>query len=186
MPARSYFRFASVIVALLVTALAGGGCLTPPTPDMFFDLFLEVQPDSGVKFTLPDTGQIKYRANDPFIKMEDITDVKQGTVDVPVGGGLPLVTTPCVFFYFDSVAQRQLQFTTSSDNFGKKIFLCASDATHTNQVIGVRPIDQTVANGPLFVFIALPDVHGNQKKFDDYVAQMKEAVDRVQKIKLRK
>ena len=57
------------------------------------------------------------------------------------------------------------------------------DATAHRTVIGVRPIDQTISSGPLFVFLEIPGADKDPAKFDDYVAALKASVDQYQKWK---
>ncbi|HTB64422.1 MAG TPA: hypothetical protein VK737_12630 [Opitutales bacterium] len=182
------------LAALLLFALVSAGCNTAKEqPKQFLEFFLETTPDEGgaKEFKLQDTGQIKYHKNESFMTIANVLDVQPGTVDVVLADDQKR-TTPCVFFTLDAEGQRQLQFNTISTNFGKKIYLFAADTSsgdpskYEEKPIGVRPIDQMISDGPLFMFLALPDMLTDRAKFEAYVADLKDSVDKFQALKNKK
>jgi hypothetical protein len=175
------------LAAILLLALVSAGCnATGPQPKLVLEFYLETAADAGgEKFALQDTGQVKYRKGEPFLTMANVVDVQPGTVDVVLTDN-QVQKTPCVFFSLNREGQRQLEFATASSNFGKKIFLFAADISggdpskYEEKPIAVRPIDQMITSGPLFMFLALPDMRTDRTKFEAYVAELKESVDRFQ------
>jgi hypothetical protein len=72
----------------------------------------------------------------------------------------------------DAPGRHPLGQTTASDIQAAKY-----------QFIGIRPIDQTISDGPLFVFMEIPGADKDPAKFDACVADLKASVDQFQKMK---
>jgi hypothetical protein len=169
------------IASTMLVALFGGSCKSMEAPTLVFDFHLEVATGTGTLLTLPVTGH-------PFLDESDVTDVKAGTIDVSMGEDVPPLRQRCVYFYFDRAGERQLELHTPPDSFGKKIFLLASGiaAGEPAKFVGVRPIDQTISDGPLFMFLEVPGADKDPAKFDALVADLKKSVDQFQKAKKSK
>ncbi|HVU39236.1 MAG TPA: hypothetical protein VHC95_12955 [Opitutales bacterium] len=155
-----------LLLALGLTALAGAGCRTTPTPPKYFvQFYTEARGDSGIAFTLPES-KLEYRREiEPFATAAKVTDIQLGTVNVT---GMKRY---CVFFQFDAMATRDLYQATGA-NIGRRIFLFAND-----KPMGVRYVDDTIQNGQLFVFVEISDPEKLQQFVTDLQASQKQLAD---------
>ncbi len=171
--------------ALLLAVVFGGSCSAVPQPPTFvFDFHTEAPPGTGVTLNLPVTQEIKYCQSEPFLDETNVVDVKLGTIDIALGDNQTM-HKQCALFYFNREGNRQMELQTQSDNFGKKIYLLATDQAPGghDKYIGVRPIDQTFTDGPFFMFLEIPGADADPTKLSAVIDRMKASADQAQKVK---
>ncbi len=157
-----------VLAALALFALAGSSCNTKGEPPKYFiQFYMETPTQSGLAFSLPESGLQYYRQPQPFLTARDVLWIQPGSVDVAG------TRTICVFFQFNVQGTHQLDIVTS-ENVGRKIFLFAND-----KPIGVRYVDQSIHNGQLFVIVEAADA----KKFEELVKDLQDSQQQVLALK---
>jgi len=161
------FRRAAGLFTLLLSVLAVGGCQAPPAPKIFLQFYLQSPDVSGVAFTMPLSKLDYRRLPEAFLNSADITSVNEGFVTVAGE------RTACVFFQFSPLGTHELMMQSAS-NVGRKIFLFSN-----GQPLGVRPIDQVIQSGQLFVFVEEPD----QKALEQFVADVQSSQQRIAEMK---
>jgi hypothetical protein len=161
---------APLALALLLAALAGGGCDTlPKPPEHFVQFYLESTPGKGVALTMPVSHLQYYRAAEPFMTAADVSKVDEASVQI-VGTNNKVLG---LMFTFDPLRQHDLMMFTGS-NLGRKIFVYDND-----NPIGVHPIEQIVQDGQLFVFVEVKD----QAELEKMVADLQASQVNIVKMK---
>jgi hypothetical protein len=136
------FRLLAACFALLLVS----GCQTPePSPldePLVARFFLEVRPGTpGVTVQLPISKVLVNINPKPVLVESDIANVEFAKVDLGW----------CLYFRFTSAAARDLYRLTAA-NPGGRLVLTLNDTP-----VGVRPIDQVIADGNLLTFVELPN-----------------------------
>jgi hypothetical protein len=153
-------------------ALFGSGCHTStPLPKYVTEFYMEAPNPSGVAFTLPISQLIYHRMADSFLDLSMVTGVDQGhvTLNLPDGSSQ---AKACVIFYLNDDGRERLNMASAA-NPQRRIFLFLNE-----KPIGVRPIDQPIESGQLFMFMEVTD-----KDLPTYVADLKESIKRFKDLK---
>lgn len=135
-----------LLPALLPVLLFLNGCQTKPASPLDQTLvarfFMEVRPGTpGVTVQLP-VSKVTLNINPKPVLVEyDITDVEFAKVDLGW----------CLYFKFNAAAARDL-YRLSAANLGGRLVLTLNDSP-----IGVRRLDQTIADGGLLIFLEVPN-----------------------------
>jgi hypothetical protein len=125
--------------------LLTSGCQTKDTPmdqPLVARFYMEVRPGvAGVAAQLP-VSKVMVNVNPKPVLVEyDIVDVNFAKVDLGW----------CLYFQFSSAAARDL-YRLSVANLGGRLVLTLNDTP-----IGVRRLDQAVADGNLLIFVEVPN-----------------------------
>jgi len=171
------------LAALALFGLLGGGCATSAQPKLLTEFYLSSPAGTGVELTLPNSQLVQHRQADPFLNEANVLHVLAGTIDMNASPNSAAITVPCIWVYFDREGLRQIQMHTIAENFGKKIYMFAAEANKPPVPVAVHPITQTIADGPLMMFLEVPGAQDDPKKFSAYVADLEESAQRVQAIK---
>jgi len=132
--------------ALLPVLLWLNGCQTAePSPldqTLIARFFMEVRPGTpGITVQLP-VSKVALNINPKPVLVEyDIVNVEFAKVDLGW----------CLYFQFSPAAARDL-YRLSAANLGGRLLLSLND-----NPIGVRRLDQPVADGGLFIFLEVPN-----------------------------
>jgi hypothetical protein len=134
----------------LITLLCGlvflSGCQTkeasPLDQTLVARFFMEVRPGTpGVTVQLP-VSKVMLNVNPKPVLVEyDITNVEFAKVDLGW----------CLYFQFNSAAARDL-YRLSASNLGGRLVLTLNDTP-----IGVRRMDQPIADGGFLIFLEVPN-----------------------------
>jgi len=162
---------APLLCALLAATLFGASCQKPPEPKYIAEFYLESPADTGIAFQMPTTHLPFHRMADPFLNQASVTRVEQGQLNVKVSDNL-VRPANCLMFYFDQDGQKRLYMATAG-NPTKRIFLFIN-----SQPVAVRPIDQPIEDGMLFLFPEVADAD-----LPAYVADLKESIKRFNDLK---
>lgn len=166
-PFSSVLLRVSAFLVLSLVMVVSNGCHTPEPPKYFLQFYMEAPGNSGIAFTLPESKLEYRRLPGAFLNGADVTSVNEGVV------GVSGVQRLCVIFTFSALGQRELYMQTAN-NLSRRIFLFASD-----KPMGVRPIDQVIQNGQLFMFVETPD----QKSLEEFVADVQASQLRIAEMK---
>jgi hypothetical protein len=133
------------LFCVLLTVLLASGCQTPqPSPldqPLVGRFFMEVRPGTrGLTVQLP-VSKVMVNVNPKPVLVEyDIANVEFAKVNLGW----------CLYFQFTSAAARDL-YRLSAANLGGRLVLTLNDTP-----VGVRVLDQAIADGNLLIFVELP------------------------------
>lgn len=132
--------------ALLPVLLLLNGCQTAePSPldqTLIARFFMEVRPGTaGVTVQLPVSKVVLNINPKPVLVEYDIVNVEFAKVDLGW----------CLYFEFSPAAARDF-YRLSAANLGGRLLLSLND-----NPIGVRRLDQPIADGGLFIFLEVPN-----------------------------
>lgn len=162
------FGHALALVALCFVAVSGASCKsTTKPPKYFIQFYMESPGDTGVAFTLPESGLKFYRKPQPFLTAADVNWIQPGFVDVGTS------RTVCIFIQFDVRGTHELDQQTG-ENIGRKIFLFAND-----KPMGVRFLDRGIQDGRMFMFVEVSD----PKKFEEFVKDLQDSQQTILDVK---
>lgn len=133
------------LLLALVAALLVSGCQTSePSPldqPLVARFFMEVRSGvPGVTVQLPVSKVMLNMNPKPVLVETDIANVEFAKVELGW----------CLYFQFSPAAARDL-YRLSAANLGGRLVLTLNDTP-----IGVRLLDQTIADGNLLIFVELP------------------------------
>ena len=138
-------RFRLLLVLCPVLLLLNGCQTAEPSPldeTLVARFFMEVRPGTpGVTVQLPVSKVVLNINPKPVLVEYDIVNVEFAKVDLGW----------CLYFQFSPAAARDL-YRLSAANLGGRLLLSLNDTP-----IGVRRIDQAIADGGLFIFIEVPN-----------------------------
>jgi hypothetical protein len=153
-------------------ALFGSACHSnSDLPKYVTEFYMEAPKDSGIAFTLPISKLTYHRMADSFLDLSMVTGVDQGHVTVNLPDGTSQ-QKPCVIFYFNDDGRERLNMASAA-NPQRRIFLYLNE-----KPIGVRPIDQPIDTGQLFLFMEVTD-----KDLPTYVADLKKSIKQFKDLK---
>ena len=130
---------------VLVVSLVISGCGSAPSPldqPLIARFYLEAKPGvSAMPLQMPVSRTLVNVNPQPVLTEHDIANVE--IAKVALGW--------CLYFQFNPAATRDLYRLTSA-NPGARLVLTLNDTP-----VGVRPIDQIIADGNLLTFVELPN-----------------------------
>ncbi|HEX7630787.1 MAG TPA: hypothetical protein VF388_01535 [Lacunisphaera sp.] len=130
---------------VLVVSLVISGCGSAPSPldqPLIARFYLEAKPGvSAMPLQMPVSRTLVNVNPQPVLTEHDIANVE--FAKVALGW--------CLYFQFNPAATRDLYRLTSA-NPGARLVLTLNDTP-----VGVRPIDQIIADGNLLTFVELPN-----------------------------